>query len=187
MGRNNEVRANGRWHWLENESVRKGKETRTTKHFLTWIPFSPNLNYCNANALAKFQSLPKGIMGRDPSSATVEVQVHPRRDTIAGCGRRLSPSPPSPPAVRDRDFSLFKRWFPWLVPTFVVANIVVFIVTMYINDCPKHSFYGSCVASFLGRFSFQPLKENPLFGPSSSTWVLLLSSPKSTILFSLRL
>ncbi|KAG4948129.1 hypothetical protein JHK84_041575 [Glycine max] len=108
-------------------------------------------------------------MGRDPSSATVEVQVHPRRDTIAGCGRRLSPSPPSPPAVRDRDFSLFKRWFPWLVPTFVVANIVVFIVTMYINDCPKHSFYGSCVASFLGRFSFQPLKENPLFGPSSST------------------
>lgn len=54
------MRANGRWHWLENESVRKGKETRTTKHFLTWIPFSPNLNYCNANALAKFQSLPKG-------------------------------------------------------------------------------------------------------------------------------
>ncbi|KHN30165.1 RHOMBOID-like protein 1 [Glycine soja] len=111
-------------------------------------------------------------MGRDPSSATVEVQIHPRCDTTTvhpGRGRRHSPSPPSPPAVHDRDFSLFKRWFPWLVPTFVVANIVVFIVTMYINDCPNHSFYGSCVASFLGRFSFQPLKENPLLGPSSST------------------
>ncbi|TKY48412.1 RHOMBOID protein 1 [Spatholobus suberectus] len=113
-------------------------------------------------------------MGRDPSSATVEVKVHPRRDDSTvhpGRGRRPSPSPspPSPPAVHDRDFSLFKRWFPWLVPAFVVANIVVFIVTMYVNDCPKHSFLGSCVASFLGRFSFQPLKENPLFGPSSST------------------
>ncbi|CAJ1955708.1 unnamed protein product [Sphenostylis stenocarpa] len=107
-------------------------------------------------------------MGSDPSSATVEVKVHPRRDSTA---RMPSPSPPSPPATYDRHFSLFKRWFPWLVPTFVVANIVVFIVTMYINDCPKHSFTGSssCVASFLGRFSFQPLKENPLLGPSSST------------------
>ncbi|KAK7402193.1 hypothetical protein VNO78_14253 [Psophocarpus tetragonolobus] len=109
---------------------------------------------------------------RDPSSSTVEVKVHPRHDSTAlhpGPEKRPSPSPPTPPAVRDRDFSLFKRWFPWLVPTFVVVNIVIFIVTMYINDCPKHSFYGSCVASFLGRFSFQPLKENPLLGPSSST------------------
>ncbi|XP_016169986.2 RHOMBOID-like protein 1 isoform X1 [Arachis ipaensis] len=40
---------------------------------------------------------------------------------------------------------------------------------MYVNDCPKHLFRGSCVASFLGRFSFQPLKENPLLGPSSYT------------------
>ncbi|KAK9126967.1 hypothetical protein Scep_015813 [Stephania cephalantha] len=38
---------------------------------------------------------------------------------------------------------------------------------MYINDCPKNS--GSCVVRFLGRFSFQPFKENPLLGPSSTT------------------
>ncbi|CBI16118.3 unnamed protein product, partial [Vitis vinifera] len=38
---------------------------------------------------------------------------------------------------------------------------------MFINNCPKNSV--SCVADFLGRFSFQPLKENPLLGPSSST------------------
>lgn len=92
-------------------------------------------------------------MGTHPSSAPVEVTVHPRPDTT----------------VRDRDFSLFDRWFPWLIPTFVVANIIVFVVTMYVNDCPFNSFQGTCVASFLGRFSFQPLKENPLFGPSSST------------------
>ncbi|KAB2018239.1 hypothetical protein E1A91_D08G217700v1 [Gossypium mustelinum] len=39
---------------------------------------------------------------------------------------------------------------------FVVANVAVF-------------FCGSCVAKFLGKLSFQPLKENPLFGPSSHT------------------
>lgn len=63
-------------------------------------------------------------------------------------------------------------WTSWLVPVFVVANIVVFVVVMYVNNCRKHNsgrFYGKCVAGFLGRFSFQPLKENPLFGPSSNT------------------
>ncbi|KAL5567822.1 hypothetical protein UlMin_024397 [Ulmus minor] len=63
------------------------------------------------------------------------------------------------------------QWTSWLVPMFLVANIAMFIVAMYVNDCPKHNigFEGKCVARFLGRFSFQPLKENPLFGPSSST------------------
>ncbi|KAI5601540.1 hypothetical protein BDE02_01G098000 [Populus trichocarpa] len=64
-----------------------------------------------------------------------------------------------------------KQWTSWLIPMFVVANIVVFIVVMYVNDCPKKNLGSerSCVAKFLGRFSFQPLKENPLFGPSSAT------------------
>lgn len=59
----------------------------------------------------------------------------------------------------------------WLVPVFVVVNVVVFIVAMAINNCPKNNFgfQGDCVAGFLGRFSFQPLRENPLLGPSSST------------------
>lgn len=64
-------------------------------------------------------------------------------------------------------FAPFKKWVAWLVPCFVAANIVIFGVTMYVNDCPKNS--SSCVARFLGRFSFQPLKENPLLGPSSNT------------------
>lgn len=117
--------------------------------------------------------------GRDPyggtGTGTVEVKVHPRRDdSTVRHGRGSPPNPPppaNPPFTRDRDFRLFKQWFPWLVPIFVVANVLIFIITMYVNDCPKNSLYDSCVVSFLGRFSFQPLKENPLFGPSSSTWV----------------
>ncbi|KAK6251255.1 hypothetical protein SCA6_005260 [Theobroma cacao] len=64
-----------------------------------------------------------------------------------------------------------KQWTSWLVPMFVVANVAVFVVVMYINNCPKNNLgiEGSCVAKFLGRLSFQPLKENPLFGPSSNT------------------
>ncbi|XP_062120492.1 RHOMBOID-like protein 2 [Humulus lupulus] len=63
------------------------------------------------------------------------------------------------------------QWTSWLVPMFVVFNIAMLIVVMYVNDCPKNNsgLYGNCVARFLGRFSFQPLKENPLFGASSST------------------
>lgn len=64
------------------------------------------------------------------------------------------------------------QWTSWLVPMFVVANIAMFVVVMFVNDCPNNSsgeVHGKCVARFLGRFSFQPLKENPLFGASSST------------------
>jgi len=62
------------------------------------------------------------------------------------------------------------HWTSWLVPMFVVANIAVFVIAMYINNCPKNNnLQGGCVAKFLGRFSFQPMQENPLLGPSSST------------------
>ncbi|MQM17149.1 hypothetical protein Taro_050116 [Colocasia esculenta] len=61
-------------------------------------------------------------------------------------------------------------WTSWIVPMFVVANVAVFIATMFVNNCPGHAKpFGKCVAGFLRRFSFQPLRENPLFGPSSAT------------------
>lgn len=69
------------------------------------------------------------------------------------------------------------NWVSWLIPIIVLANIAVFVVEMYVNNCPKrirnraNSFEDDddkCVARFLGRFSFQPLSENPLFGPSSA-------------------
>ncbi|XP_059430036.1 RHOMBOID-like protein 1 [Corylus avellana] len=95
------------------------------------------------------------------SAAQIEVKVHPE-----------SPAPATtssaPRAVgSDEALRVFRRWVPWLVPSFVVANIAFFVVTMYVNNCPKNS--TSCIARFLGRFSFQTLKENPLLGPSSST------------------
>lgn len=70
-----------------------------------------------------------------------------------------------------RSEDLETQWTSWLVPMFVVANIAMFIVVMFVNDCPKNNsgVQGKCVARFLGKFSFEPLKENPLFGASSST------------------
>ncbi|XP_012442391.1 RHOMBOID-like protein 1 [Gossypium raimondii] len=65
------------------------------------------------------------------------------------------------------DYMPFKNWVPWLIPGFVIANVVVFLISMFINNCPKNS--SSCVGRFLGRFSFQPMKENPLLGPSADT------------------
>lgn len=62
------------------------------------------------------------------------------------------------------------RWTSWLIPMVVTANVVVFISVMYVNDCPHNSH--RCLAKFLGRFSFESFKKNPLIGPSSSTWVI---------------
>eukprot|EP00250_Pteridium_aquilinum_P032965 c501_g1_i1 orf=589-1722(-) len=55
-----------------------------------------------------------------------------------------------------------------LIPLFVAVNVVMFFISMYINNCP-HNTGNKCVAKFLRRFSFQPISENPLFGPSSRT------------------
>lgn len=73
---------------------------------------------------------------------------------------------------REEEVKHYRKWFSWLIPLFVVANVAMFAITMYVNNCPRNSV--SCIASFLGRFSFQPFKENPLLGPSSLTWVLVL-------------
>lgn len=74
--------------------------------------------------------------------------------------------------VLSDDFRPFKWGMSWLVPLFVRANILLFFISMYVNDCPKNS--ESCIGKFLGRFSFQPVKENPLLVPSSSTRVPFL-------------
>ncbi|GFP90136.1 rhomboid-like protease 4 [Phtheirospermum japonicum] len=93
---------------------------------------------------------------------TSQIPVHSRR--AGNTVHPVSLESQSPAAAAEVKRS--KKWFPWLIPTFVVANIVMFIITMYVNNCPKNSI--SCVAGFLGRFSFQPFRENPLLGPSSS-------------------
>ncbi|XP_009758866.1 RHOMBOID-like protein 1 [Nicotiana tabacum] len=98
----------------------------------------------------------------------IQIQVNSKKG-----GNSIHPVEPArtsagggPPVVY-REIKHFKKWFPWLIPSFVIANVVTFFVTMYVNNCPHNSV--SCVAGFLGRFSFQPFSENPLLGPSSNT------------------
>lgn len=109
----------------------------------------------------------------DNAANSIQVRVHSSRRG----GNMIHPvSIDSPPpaaaeapntaAVVYREVKHFKKWVPWLIPSFIVANTVMFIITMSVNNCPKNSV--SCVAGFLGRLSFQPFKENPLLGPSSS-------------------
>uniref|UniRef100_A0A803M0H0 RHOMBOID-like protein n=1 Tax=Chenopodium quinoa TaxID=63459 RepID=A0A803M0H0_CHEQI len=57
------------------------------------------------------------------------------------------------------------EWKTWLIPIFVGINVIIFLVTLFINNCPSHGGSRGCVASFLGRFSFEPLHYNPLLGP----------------------
>lgn len=67
-------------------------------------------------------------------------------------------------------------WVSWLVPSFVLANFVAFAYTMYVNDCPGSSPADRggerCILQdTLGRFAFEPLVVNPLFGPTTQTSV----------------
>jgi hypothetical protein len=89
--------------------------------------------------------------------------------------------PPAPPPAAEQMYPQRegeREWVPWFVPVVVAANIAMFATAMYVNNCPAHAAparrggagAGSCVArGFLHRFSFQPLSENPLLGPSSAT------------------
>ncbi|KAG2550981.1 RHOMBOID-like protein 2 [Panicum virgatum] len=81
--------------------------------------------------------------------------------------------PPPPPEQMYPQREGEREWVPWFVPVVVAANIALFAVVMYVNNCPAHAASarrgGACVArGFLHRFAFQPLSENPLLGPSSA-------------------
>lgn len=113
-------------------------------------------------------------MGRtsstDSSIESVEIKVQPRRTDlhpVGGPRPRHGYHQPHYPPPRPR--RLFKKWFPWLVPTIVVANIVLFVIAMYVNNCPAEENKKCIGTSSLGRFAFQPTKENPLLGPSAAT------------------
>jgi hypothetical protein len=80
------------------------------------------------------------------------------------------------------------------VPLFILANVVLFVLTMYVNDCPAHAratgaaiggsvgesatAQGCLLAPELGRFAFQSFKENPLIGPTSATYGTIQICPK---------
>nr|AIY60690.1 rhomboid protein Panut5887 [Pandanus utilis] len=100
-------------------------------------------------------------VGAPPPARRGDNTVHPF--DVGGAGA----APPAQRGLPEKP-QPFRRWAPWLVPGFILANVVLFVITMGVNDCPKNSV--SCVAGgFLGRFAFQPLNENPLLGPSANT------------------
>ncbi|CAA6654993.1 unnamed protein product [Spirodela intermedia] len=101
----------------------------------------------------------------DGKEAEVEVRVQPRRadNTVHPLQTESSSGAVPSENYPSDEFRPFRKWIPWMIPTFVVANVAVFLISMYVNNCPNRS--DSCVARFLGRFSFQPFKENPLLGP----------------------
>ena len=93
------------------------------------------------------------------------AQPNPYRDNSYPTPPGSYGLPPPNPAPRKPFFTAYS----WLVPVAViVACCIVFVVEMVVNDCPSRSRLGGqqCVANFLGRVSFQPLRENPLLGPS---------------------
>ncbi|XP_059458677.1 RHOMBOID-like protein 5 [Corylus avellana] len=88
------------------------------------------------------------------------------------CGP-LKARPPPPPAPYFHPPAP-EPWFSWLVPLIFAANFTIFAYTMYVNDCPAHTGEDRCLlGTYLGRFSFQPLRENPLLGPSTTTLIQL--------------
>ncbi|XP_072957435.1 RHOMBOID-like protein 2 [Typha angustifolia] len=89
----------------------------------------------------------------------------PRPKTMAQTGGHVPPSP----FYYDSSARERRGWTSWLIPLFVLANVIVFVVAMYVNNCPDHHPSGSCKARFLRRFSFEPYHDNPLLGPSAST------------------
>uniref|UniRef100_A0A452YNP7 RHOMBOID-like protein n=7 Tax=Triticinae TaxID=1648030 RepID=A0A452YNP7_AEGTS len=84
---------------------------------------------------------------------------------------RKEKAPPAAPPQQQPGREEEREWVPWIVPVFVAANVALFAVAMYANNCPAHARgRRKCVgAGFLRRFAFQPLSQNPLLGPSSAT------------------
>ncbi|KAL5213638.1 hypothetical protein ABZP36_002790 [Zizania latifolia] len=101
---------------------------------------------------------------------TTGIKPPPGRYNASGNGQ-YAPVPPAPLAPSyyyDQAAAQERHHGTWVVPLVVVANVVMFLVVMYYNNCPANG--RDCVARrFLRRFSFQPLKENPLLGPSATT------------------
>ncbi|RAL53107.1 hypothetical protein DM860_006779 [Cuscuta australis] len=91
------------------------------------------------------------------------------RDLEASGGGKTRGAAHPPPPSYGTAASADSAWPAFLVPLIVLANLAIFVIIMSVNDCPNRIGKDEkCVARFLRRFSFQPLRENPLFGPASS-------------------
>lgn len=109
-------------------------------------------------------------MGSARYDSDEENQGSLRHRTMSGKGYLYPPvGPAQPPTSQVPGSERERRRFVFLIPLIVIANIAVLIVTMYYNDCPKDRRKQECLLHWLGRFSFEPWKENPMLGPSAKT------------------
>lgn len=92
------------------------------------------------------------------SSEFIDIKLSPAK---------FPPDLPQDPLVKPTWRRRRRRGDTWVVSVLVIIDIGVFIATMLVNDCWTNS-HGDCALPTLGRFSFQPLSENPLLGPSQS-------------------
>ncbi|RLM70289.1 RHOMBOID-like protein 2 [Panicum miliaceum] len=58
------------------------------------------------------------------------------------------PRPPHHHQQHIRARPYYRRWSPWIVSAAAAACVALFLVTMYVNDCPRHN--TNCAAGFLG-------------------------------------
>lgn len=102
------------------------------------------------------------------SNADVEAGGPAGREATTGIKPppgRYNPSGNGPNAAAQE-----RHHRTWVVPLVVIANVAMFVVVMYYNNCPANGGRRDCVGrSFLRRLSFQPLRENPVLGPSAAT------------------
>ncbi|KAF0893372.1 hypothetical protein E2562_024195 [Oryza meyeriana var. granulata] len=108
--------------------------------------------------------------GRSAKETTTGIKPPPGRYNPSGNGpNAVAPAPP-PFYYYDQAAAQERHHRTWVVPLLVIANVAMFVVVMYYNNCPANGGRDSCVGrSFLRRLSFQPLKENPVLGPSAAT------------------
>ncbi|XP_043699740.1 RHOMBOID-like protein 5 [Telopea speciosissima] len=100
--------------------------------------------------------------GKIPYHSDIESPVHNQHHR------------PSVPPSRYICPAPHKPWISWFVPFIFMLDSGLFVYTMYVNNCPATIDSGHCLFSAsLGRFSFQPLSENRMFGPSAQTLMLV--------------
>ncbi|OWM81833.1 RHOMBOID-like protein 5 [Punica granatum] len=104
-----------------------------------------------------------------PQSLDLDIEKGPQCSSFSPRHHRhhknqYASSPPLPPPPAGPD-----QWFPWLIPLIFMADIAIFVYTMYVNDCPAREGSRCTLFNPLGRFSFEPFKSNPMLGPSIST------------------
>eukprot|EP00850_Spirogloea_muscicola_P017207 SM000145S00824 [mRNA] locus=s145:300554:302707:- [translate_table: standard] len=100
-----------------------------------------------------------------PQLLAVELTPQPR----AGPPPLHGATAGTPGGAKAASSSPRRRRCSFFVWAAIAACAVVFVVTMAVNDCPGQEPRRRCALRFLGRLSFQPLRENLLLGPARAT------------------